>query len=45
MLHGNTGLSPDMLPDTTVNVREVFGIEQDLRVPAFSQRTDYRYAG
>ena len=30
-----------MLPDTSVSVREVFGIEQDLEVPAFSQRTDY----
>ena len=30
-----------MTPDTTVNVREVFGIDQDLEVPAFSSRTDY----
>ncbi len=30
-----------MVPDTTVNVRDVFGIDQDLQVPAFSERTDY----
>ena len=30
-----------MVPDTTVNVREMFGIDQDLEVPAFSERTDY----
>ncbi len=36
-----SGISPDMLPDTTVNVREVFGLEQDLSVPAFSRRTEY----
>jgi len=34
-------LSPDLAPDIKVNVREVFGIEQDLEVPAFSKRTDY----
>ncbi len=28
-------------PDTTVSVREVFGIDTDLRVPAFSQRDDH----
>ena len=36
-----SGLSPDMVPDTTVNVREAFGIQQDLKVPAFSQRTSH----
>ena len=30
-----------MVPDTTVEVREVFGIDQDLQVPAFARRTDY----
>ncbi len=30
-----------MVPDTTVNVREKFGIDQDLEVPAFSERSDY----
>ena len=41
MIHNESGLSPDMVPDTTVNVRDVFGINQDLEVPAFSERTDY----
>ncbi len=30
-----------MFPDTTVSVRDAFGIDQDLQVPAFSKRTDY----
>ncbi len=41
MAHEEAGLSPEMVPDTTVAVREVFGIDQDLEVPAFSRRTDY----
>ncbi len=28
-------------PDTTVNVRSVFGIDSDLTVPAFSQRSEH----
>ena len=36
-----SGLPPDLTPDTTVNAREAFGIDQDLDVPAFSRRTDY----
>ncbi len=36
-----SGLSPEMMPDTTVNVKEVFGLKQDLEVPAFSTRTEY----
>ena len=36
-----TGLPPDITPDVKVNVREVFGIEQDLEVQAFSMRSDY----
>jgi cobaltochelatase CobS len=28
-------------PDTTVSVRDVFGIEADMTVPAFSARSDY----
>jgi len=36
-----SGLSPDMVPDTNVSVREVFGLDQDLHVPAFTRRTDY----
>ena len=35
------GLDTNLVPDTTVNVREAFGIDQDLEVPAFSQRTEY----
>ncbi|MFM8353604.1 MAG: AAA family ATPase, partial [Gammaproteobacteria bacterium] len=30
-----------MVPDTTVDVREAFGIDQNLRVPAFSTRSDH----
>ena len=37
----DSSLSPDMLPDTTVSVREQFGIDQDLTVPAFRHRNDY----
>ena len=36
-----SGLSPDMMPDGAVSVREAFGMDQDLTVPAFSARTDY----
>ena len=39
--HNDGGLSPDFIPDIKVNVREVFNIDQDLEVPAFSERTDY----
>jgi cobaltochelatase CobS len=39
--HNEDGLSPDFIPDIKVNVREVFNIDQDLEVPAFSERTDY----
>jgi cobaltochelatase CobS len=41
MKSNEAGLSPDMLPDTQVDVREVFGLEQDLAVPAFSRRTEH----
>jgi hypothetical protein len=27
------------LPDTTVNVREVFGIDSDITVPAYKERS------
>jgi cobaltochelatase CobS len=37
----DSGLSPDYVPDIKVNVREVFDIDQDLDVPAFSERSDY----
>ena len=33
-------LSPEG-PDTTVNVREVFGIDIDMEVPAFSKSNEY----
>ena len=39
--HTDGGLSPDFIPDIRVNVREVFNIDQDLDVPAFSERSDY----
>ena len=29
------------LPDTTVSVREVFGIDSDIRVPAYSKGDAY----
>jgi cobaltochelatase CobS len=29
------------LPDTTVNVREVFGIDSDITVPAYKERDAY----
>ncbi|MBM3555348.1 MAG: cobaltochelatase subunit CobS [Alphaproteobacteria bacterium] len=35
-----SGPMPDM-PDITVSVRQVFGLESDLEVPAFSQRCEY----
>ena len=37
----DSGLSPDMTPDASVNVRKVFGIDNDLSVPAFSERSEY----
>ncbi|MEE3058665.1 MAG: cobaltochelatase subunit CobS, partial [Pseudomonadota bacterium] len=35
-----SGPIPD-LPDTTVSVREIFGFETDLEVPAFAERNEY----
>ncbi len=32
---------PEGKPDTTVSVREVFGLDNDMKVPAFSQGSDY----
>ena len=32
---------PEGKPDTTVSVREVFGLDTDMKVPAFSQGSDY----
>ena len=37
----DAGLSADFAPDATVDLYTAFGIDQDLEVPAFSQRTDY----
>ena len=36
-----SGLCPDMKPDTKVHIEKTFGIERDVSVPAFSKRTDY----
>ncbi len=41
MSQKDSGLPADMFPDTTVSVREAFGIDQDFEVPAFSTRTEY----
>ena len=35
------GMTTDMVPDTTVDVAEAFGIDQDISVPAFSKRNEY----
>jgi len=35
------GLSPDAHPDTTVDVKSVFGIDTKMTVPAFSQPNSY----
>ena len=37
----DAGLSPDMMPDASVNVREAFGIDQDFSVPAFGERSEH----
>ncbi|MDE2351488.1 MAG: AAA family ATPase, partial [Alphaproteobacteria bacterium] len=34
------GLDPAAMPDITVDVRETFGIDAKMRVPAFSRRND-----
>ena len=39
--HEANGLNPNLVPDTTVSVREAFGIDQDLMVPAFSVASEY----
>ncbi len=39
--YAESGLRTDLEPDTTVSVRDAFGIDQDLDVPAFSERSDY----
>ena len=35
------GLNTELVPDARVDVRSAFGIDQDLEVPAFSERSDY----
>ncbi|MGB0920835.1 MAG: cobaltochelatase subunit CobS [Alphaproteobacteria bacterium] len=37
----DTAAIHDALPDTTVNVRETFGIDVDMEVPAFKEPNDY----
>ena len=37
----DSGLSEDLLPDTEINVKEAFGFDQNLTVPAFSTRTEH----
>jgi len=37
----DSGLSEDLLPDTEINVKEAFGFDQNLMVPAFSTRTEH----
>ena len=39
--HNASGLNLHMIPDTQVSVCEVFAIDQDLMVPAFSERSEY----
>ena len=39
--HKASGINPQMTPDTQVSVREVFGIDQDLTVPAFSVPSEH----
>ena len=35
------GITTASTPDTEVSVRDAFGIDQDLAVPAFSERTEH----
>ena len=37
----DSGLLEDLLPDTEINVKEAFGFDQNLTVPAFSTRTEH----
>lgn len=36
----NSASDNNLMPDTTVSVRDVFGLDVDLQVPAYSQRTE-----
>jgi cobaltochelatase CobS len=35
------GMDANVMPDTTVNAHEAFGIETDMMVPGFSERNEY----
>lgn len=37
----HSSLSPDIAPDTTVDVREAFGIDLNIQIPAFSEPTEH----
>ena len=41
MIVHDSSLSPDLMPDTSVNVREAFGLDIDFEAPAFKARNDY----
>ena len=41
MTETNTGMIPTHAPDTTVSVKEVFGFDSNLTVPAFKEKSDY----
>jgi cobaltochelatase CobS len=37
----SSGLPADGMPDITLSVRQTFGLDSDMQVPAFSERNDY----
>jgi cobaltochelatase CobS len=37
----SNGLPADGMPDITLSVRQTFGLDSDMQVPAFSERNDY----
>jgi len=39
--NGQNGLAQTALPDITVSVRQTFGLDSDMQVPAFSEKNDY----
>jgi cobaltochelatase CobS len=41
MTDTNTGMMPTHAPDTTVSVKDVFGFDSTLTVPAFKEKSDY----
>ena len=41
MISHESALSPDLVPEKIINVREVFNIGRDFEVPAFENRTPY----